>query len=412
MAITITWPSGTTLYRGATYTFTVTGSATVTYGGIVDYLAILYGAWAITIANCNGSIITGAGNINLTLPVNLALGSQKFYAAFQGHTGSGEDREDWDKTANVFSGTTLKTYTIADLPVPNAPSSITVPTSIKPSTNFNVTWPTATNADSYYLERQINGGSWTVVASANTTRSYTDNLPTTTTSVRYRVRAYNTSGYSAYKESNIINITFNPPVFAGSNGAIGTFGMTAPSISYSVTNPYNYSTTITETLNGSQLRKFTASLGTSYTPQMPTWLNLANGNYTLVVNANDGKNSVDRTITFTKTQNIIKLDIGNRSYAQTPFPADDRPTMGIISLNGTIPAEAQVTVRVTNNAYDTSPYWQDISSQVRPDSRKFMFENSTKTATQWGVAIEVTINRGSVPAGTAINLTSVGGNFR
>ena len=410
MAITITWPNETTLYRGKTYLFKATGSASMSSSQQIFHRGVYLGEWAIPILTYANYIFTGSGDVNVTLPLTLPLGLTVARAIYDGENIS--ENEFWDYTSQAFAAPYSKTYTIAALPAPSIPSSITVPAVINPNTAFNVTWPTSTNADSYYLERQINGGSWTVVASANTTRSYADNLPTTTTSVRYRVRAYNSSGYSAFKESNTINLTFSPTVFVGSNGALGTFGMTAPSISYSVTNPYNYSTAITETLNGSQLRKFTASLGTSYTPQLPTWLNLANGNYTLVVNANDGKNSVDRTITFTKTQNIIKLDIGNRSYAQTPFPADDRPTMGIISLNGSIPAEAQVTVRVTNNAYDASPYWQDISSQVRPDSRKFMFENSTKTASQWGVAIEVTINRGSVPAGTAINLTSVGGNFR
>ena len=97
-----------------------------------------------------------------------------------------------------------KTYTFKLNKPPNAPETITVPSSIRGGSNIQLSWPTSTDPEGddveYELERQWDGsGSFTQIYRGSS-RSYRDTIPAGThTSVIYRVRAYDSMGnYSDY----------------------------------------------------------------------------------------------------------------------------------------------------------------------------------------------------------------------
>ncbi|MDY0087586.1 MAG: fibronectin type III domain-containing protein [Coriobacteriia bacterium] len=94
---------------------------------------------------------------------------------------------------------------------PSAPSSVT-DTRVSDTRN-NVAWTrNHTDAGYYttlYVERQANGGAYVQIAKlAGTATSYADTTTGANNSYRYRVRAYNTAGYSAYGTSGT---TYNTP---------------------------------------------------------------------------------------------------------------------------------------------------------------------------------------------------------
>jgi hypothetical protein len=104
---------------------------------------------------------------------------------------------------------------------PSTPSSITVPSTVKVGESFTVSWSSSSGATRYYLERSINGGSYTQVYSG-TSRSYSDTALASWNTVSYRVRAYNSDGYSSYKTSATIIIQHFPEFQMRVNGSLKT----------------------------------------------------------------------------------------------------------------------------------------------------------------------------------------------
>lgn len=104
---------------------------------------------------------------------------------------------------------------------PPTPSSITVPSTVKVGESFTVSWSSSSGATRYYLERSINGGSYTQVYSGSS-RSYSDTALASWYTVRYRVRAYNSDGYSSYRTSDTIIIQHFPEFQMRVNGSLKT----------------------------------------------------------------------------------------------------------------------------------------------------------------------------------------------
>lgn len=108
------------------------------------------------------------------------------------------------------------TYTDYSIPkevvyidLPTTPS-VLIPASITVSTAFNVSW-SGGNGGTFYVERSINGGTYTVLLSNTTATSKSETPTSSWTSVRYRVRAYLNGYYSDYGYSNTINIRAQTP---------------------------------------------------------------------------------------------------------------------------------------------------------------------------------------------------------
>lgn len=97
---------------------------------------------------------------------------------------------------------------------PTAPTSITVPTSVMGGSTITVQWGVATDSDGnlagYKVERSTDGGStWTQIYQGTAT-STTNNVAFGTSSVIYRVKAYDDAGEeSAYKTSSQVPVVNN-----------------------------------------------------------------------------------------------------------------------------------------------------------------------------------------------------------
>ena len=92
----------------------------------------------------------------------------------------------------------------------------------------------------------------------------------------------------------------------------------------------------------------------------------------------------------------------------TPLPADSQPLRCIVTVLGAWPTGSTLKVEVCNNANDSAPTWEDITSKVLA-RQKHYFANSKKTAAAWAVNMRVTLTRGSASGDCYIE--SVSGNF-
>lgn len=92
-----------------------------------------------------------------------------------------------------------------------------------------------------------------------------------------------------------------PEITANKSGNLGTltdgFDMT-----YSVNDVDGDNVTVTETLDSTQVRKYTATLNKQETYSMrgDSWIKLANGSHTFKISATDGTDTVEHTVTFTR----------------------------------------------------------------------------------------------------------------
>lgn len=97
---------------------------------------------------------------------------------------------------------------------PTTPASINIPSTIYGGNNIDITWGVSTDIDGnlsgYKLEKSVNGGSsWSQIYQGSAINT-TDHVSYGTTTVMYRVKAYDALGLeSGYKTSNNITIINN-----------------------------------------------------------------------------------------------------------------------------------------------------------------------------------------------------------
>lgn len=301
-------------------------------------------------------------------------------------------------------------YTIIWNQPPTDPTSITVPESIYAGSTAAISWGTATDPEGslsgYILERSADGGTFAQIYKG-INRTYTDTIGSAWNSVAYRVKAYDSAGAeSGYKTSATRTVIHNtPPTISGADGDLGTKSATF-SQSYTVSDVDSGQTiTVTEKIDGTQKRQYTATSGQSYSFNITAaeWRQLLNGSHTLTITAADNMGgSATRTYTFTKRETNILVSLA------TPLASDDMVSKGIMNVVREIPEGATFKVEVCNNGNDASPTWEDVTNAViRGD--KFFLQNTTKTADAWGFNFRVTVERNGATGDCYI--VSVGGNF-
>ena len=299
------------------------------------------------------------------------------------------------------------TYNVVWNSAPSLPTTINVPTIYGGKSNA-ISWGSATDPDgdivTYTLECSVDGGSYTQIYSGTST-VYAHLVPFGTTSVAYRVKATDPSGESsAYKTSTTVTvINNNAPVIDGSDANLGVKSE-GFSGTYKVTDANNNTVTVTEAIDGVQIRSLVATLGAEITYGITdnTWLALPNGSHTLTIRATDGIDSSVRTYTFTKL--VDSFTIRN----STPWVSATMPTRIMLVITRNIPSESTFKVEVCNNGYDTSPTWEDCTDAVR-SGLVHVFTNKVKTAGSWGVLVRVTVNRNGATG--ACYVSAIGGNF-
>ena len=290
---------------------------------------------------------------------------------------------------------------------PPVPTTLNVPT-IYGGKSSTISWSKVTDPDghtvTYQLEQSLNGGTYTTLYSG-ANLSFTTVVPTGSTSVQFRLKAIDSLGASSgYIESTSRTVIDNKaPGISGTNGNIGTKSSEFTQ-SYTITDANGDTVTVTEAIDGVQIRSYVATLNASngFSVTGNTWLSLSNGTHTMTITATDGIDSSVRTFTFTKSVSSFTIQ------STAPMMASARPTRIKLNVNRTMPPEATLKVEVCNNGYDASPTWEDATASVS-GGLVHLFLNTTKTTTNWGVLIRVTVNRNG--GSGACYVSSIGGNF-
>ena len=301
--------------------------------------------------------------------------------------------------------------TVKNNTAPTAPNGITVPNTVLGGSTLTITWGAAADQDGnlsgYSLERQVDGGSWSAIYSGNTL-SYTDTVTKGWAKVAYRVRAYDSdNAYSEYVTSpeRTVNNNTAPVITCGSASGsdLGTKDA-GFQISYSVSDVDGDTVTVTEAIDGVTKRTFTATLdgSNSFNVTGEYFMKLLNGGHTLTITANDGKASTVHSLAFTKEVTGASVTL------EEPMEADDQITICVLSVAGFIPSDAEYKVKVTNNANDTTPVWEDCTTEVKAGAN-YVFENKT-AANGFAFNFRVTAERGE--SGVGGYITSVQGGFQ
>ena len=204
------------------------------------------------------------------------------------------------------------------------------------------------------------------------------------------------------------SVTVNTaPVINYSGGsALGdkTEGFT---LNYSVSDADGDAVTVTEKLDNVVQRTFAPALGETQQFQAVLPANfqtILNGNHTITIEATDGKAAAAPVnVTFSKAVHSASITLS------TPLAADDMPTAIRLSITGDIPDDAVWTAEVCNNAYDTSPTWENIKPAIQ-SGYNFVFSNKTKTAENWGINFRIEVTRG--PSNTGGYIYAIEGGFQ
>lgn len=306
---------------------------------------------------------------------------------------------------------TSSQVTVVNNNAPSAPPSIAVPNDVKGGSTLVISWTAASDSDGnlsgYILERSTDGGSaYTQVYKGNAL-TYTDTITKGWSTVMYRVKAYDgynaQSGYTTSTKRTVDNNT-TPTITTSSAANLGTksSGFT---ISYSVDDKDAGDTlTVTEKLDGTTKRTYTATRKTtnSFAVTGEYFQKITNGSHTMTVTVTDGKATVTKTFTFTKAVTAASITLAK------PMEADAQITLCAITVGGLIPADAVFKVEVTNNGKDSSPVWEDATTEAR-NGRNHLFTNQT-AANGFAFNFRVTAERGA--SGESGYIASIQGGFQ
>ena len=281
-------------------------------------------------------------------------------------------------------------YTIVWNQAPTTPPSITVPDEVRSGKTAEISWAASLDPEggaiTYELERSINSGAWTNIYTGSAT-SYDDTgVGTSANTVQWRVRAKDVNGaYSGYTRSTGKNVVHNvDPTISGTDTDLGTV-TTPPSMAYTVNDQDTEDElTVVESLDGNEIRTIEDAVrNQTYTFALTDaqFAALANGQHTMQVKVTDTLgNSATRTTTFTRSVTGIEYIVG-------PIETDAAAEKILVSLQY-YAAEEDVTVSVSNNAFDENPTWELATIGL-----KHIFSNSTKTAATWGIGVKVQIDK-------------------
>lgn len=280
---------------------------------------------------------------------------------------------------------------------PTTPSSISHGT---PRAGQSLTITTGGSTDpegdaiSYVWERRVDSGAYTQIR-ITTAKSIVDTVPSSGTNYQVRVKAVDANGAeSDYRTGTATAISYNTdPVISGSDQNVGA--KTAPfTYDYTITDgeAASQTLTVTETVtNGSEtitLRSFTATSGVQNTADLSeVWLRLLAGTHVLKIYVTDGAGgTATRQITFSRTV--------TRIAASRAIVTDGKVEKVFLSLYpADHPADAVLYVEASNNPFDDSPVWEDVTSKVG----KFVhtFANTTVASSSYGLAYRFYMTKGT-----------------
>lgn len=306
---------------------------------------------------------------------------------------------------------TSSQVTVVNNNAPSAPPSIAVPNDVKGGSTLVISWTAASDSDGnlsgYILERSTDGGSAYTQVYKGDALTYTDTITKGWSTVMYRVKAYDSydaqSGYTTSTKRTVDNNTA-PTITTSSAANLGTKS-SGFAVSYSVDDEDAADTlTVTEKLDGTTKRTYTATRKTanSFAVTGEYFQKITNGSHTMTVTVTDGKATVTKTFTFTKAVTAASITLAK------PMEADAQITLCAITVGGLIPADAVFKVEVTNNGKDSSPVWENATTEAR-NGRNHLFTNQT-AANGFAFNFRVTAERGA--SGESGYIASIQGGFQ
>lgn len=269
----------------------------------------------------------------------------------------------------------------------------------------------------YLTLDSVNGDEWTLTPSS--TSSSIIFLMKTSGSTPYVYLSENNAARSSEyiarpvfvvkNTTNVIGteIVLNQgPTITPTSRPSGTY-TTKPSFNYTASDPEGSAMTVTEKIDGilSNTRTNVQSGSPlTYTPSDLAWLRTRiNQTVNIEITADDGNGGVT-TVTYPITRTTPAIDM----QLKTPFETDVAARRLLLQLEGNIPNDAVVSVLASNNAFDASPTWETATNLVL-SGLPYPFNNTTKTASKWGVSFKINIQRGS--STQQIYIDGLGGAF-
>lgn len=189
----------------------------------------------------------------------------------------------------------------------------------------------------------------------------------------------------------VLEVLNSAPVISGEDENLGNKSASF-TVDYTVDDADTGDTlTVTEKVDTTTIRTINNAVrGQTYTLDLSSiWTNLSLGSHTITITVDDGNGgTATRTYTFTKTDDRIKFTLKNP--IETSIAAKKIVVSGVL----TIPAGTTLSVKACNNAFDASPTWEDITQKFL-NREAHTFDNTSKTATKWGIDIQFEILKGT-----------------
>lgn len=211
---------------------------------------------------------------------------------------------------------------------PNAPASISVPTSVKGGETIVITWGAATDPDGnltgYILEKKTDNAGFSQIYKGSS-RSLSDTITVGSNTVQYRVKAYDSYGKeSSYRMSNIITVANNStPEISGKDEDLG--GKKTPfKINLSVSDKDGDTVNVVAKLNGSILKTINnIKLDSNYEIEIDAvrFNALAlNARNEIEISATDSKATSYRRYTFARINSAPEIVIDKAIFGEQDKP--------------------------------------------------------------------------------------------
>ena len=141
----------------------------------------------------------------------------------------------------------------------------------------------------------------------------------------------------------------------------------------------------------------------TFTIEGEEFLKLTPGNHALRIVAEDAQGMrSQRVISFTRKVTRLLAEF------RAPIETDAAARKIFIVPNWKLANGAKGAIYACNNAFDTTPTWEDITS-MSTAGLDYQFKNAKRTADKWGVSIKVVVERGAAVLDSYVY--GVGGAF-
>ena len=280
------------------------------------------------------------------------------------------------------------------------PASVTYPASPNGGELVDITIAPSTGNTfggtvKYKVEYQLDSGSWQTAVESTTSTTVSVLIPKGTQTFAARATASDDTGFTsttAVTGATVSVVNNAAPVISCETSSLGEVAEPF-SVTYSVSDEDGDTMTITEKIDGTVIRSYSASSGSSgdqsFSPDAMQWLTTLNGNHTATITADDGKGGVTtHSISFTRAVHTMTVTL------EEPMETDAAITKCVVNIAKNIPNDAEWSLLVTNNAFDSEPVWEDITQYVK-NGWNWVFENQTVTSDRYGFNFKLTCTRGA-----------------